>query len=263
MPLPLNRSLSQTLSLFSVIILFYAPLPAHSLEVDLDNHHLAVTTGFVGTQVLLFGAVSDVGTLVIKVTGPPQKATIRKKERVLGVWANTEKVEFEAIPSFYYYAAAKIPNLLPAARHHTDLDTETYRREKIEVQDLTFRFADDQQDLSKPRQYEYEQALIKLKKDQGLYPTMQGKITFIGQELFRMALTFPSTVPIGTYKLEVLHVQNGTTIHAKTTPLIVSKEGIGADISYFAHRHSLLYGISAIIIAIFAGWIAAAVFGRR
>lgn len=262
----MTRSLPYPLHILSIIMTIWAictPLPVHALEVDLDNHHLAVTTGFVGTQVLLFGAVADVGTLVIKVTGPPQKATIRKKERVLGVWANTEKVDFEAIPSFYYYAATKIPNLLPAARHHSDLDSATYRREKIEVQDLTFRFAEDQQDLSQSRQHEYQQALITLKKTQGLYPKMEGKITFIGQELFRLALTFPSTVPIGTYKLEVLHIQNGTTIHAKTTPLIVSKEGIGADIAYFAHKHSLLYGISAIFIAIFAGWIAAAIFGRR
>ncbi len=248
----------------TIFLLFLStPFTSNALEVGLDNHHIAVTTGFIGSDVILFGAVSDVGSLVIKVTGPPQKAVIRKKERILGVWANTQQAHFEALPSFYFYAAAKIPTLLPSAQLHSDLTANSLRREKVNVQDLAVHFSDFSKDLTKQQQFEYKQALISLKQQQYLYPEIQGDITFIGQELFRLAVHFPASVPIGTYKLEVLHIQDGLTIKAKTTPLIVSKEGISADIAYFAHKHSLLYGIMAISIAILSGWLGAIIFKKQ
>ena len=49
---------------------------------------------------------------------------------------------------------------------------------------------------------------------------------------------------------------------AQTTPLVVSKIGVGADIFEFAHRHSAAYGIIAIVMALLAGWAAHLVFRR-
>ena len=60
---------------------------ANSLVADLSRHLVAITTGFVGTDVLLFGATDDAGDVVVIVPGPDRSVVVHRKSRVLGVWA--------------------------------------------------------------------------------------------------------------------------------------------------------------------------------
>src|SRR3546814_9818449 len=52
-------------------------------------------------------------------------------------------------------------------------------------------------------------------------------------------------------------LQNGSVVHAQTTPLIVRKAGLGADVYFFAHDYAALYGVIAVLLAVSAGVIAA------
>jgi hypothetical protein len=54
---------------------------AEALVVDLSNHLVAITTGFTGTNVLLFGAVQSEGDVIVTVKGPDQDMVVRRKER--------------------------------------------------------------------------------------------------------------------------------------------------------------------------------------
>ena len=69
-------------------------------------------------------------------------------------------------------------------------------------------------------------------------------------------------MPTGTYRVAVYLFREGRLIGAQTTPLVVSKIGIGARIYDFAQQQSALYGIAAIFMALAAGWLAGAVFRR-
>ena len=73
---------------------------------------------------------------------------------------------------------------------------------------------------------------------------------------------FPANVPTGAYSIEVLLVQNGQVIAAQSTPMFVSKIGVGAEIYDFAHVHAAWYGLIAILIAVFAGWSAGLIFRK-
>jgi hypothetical protein len=75
-------------------------------------------------------------------------------------------------------------------------------------------------------------------------------------------MTFPANVPTGIYTAEVYLVKDGEIISAQTTPLIISKSGVGAEIFDIAQRHSALYGLCAVTLAIAAGWVAAFAFRR-
>ncbi len=46
------------------------PTRAQPLVADLSRHFIAITSGFDGTEVLLFGAIDGEGDLVIVVRGP-------------------------------------------------------------------------------------------------------------------------------------------------------------------------------------------------
>ena len=58
---------------------------AQALVADLSDHFIAITTGFVGADVLLFGAIEGDGDVVVVLRGPSGKEVVRRKGRVAGL----------------------------------------------------------------------------------------------------------------------------------------------------------------------------------
>jgi uncharacterized protein (TIGR02186 family) len=83
-----------------------------------------------------------------------------------------------------------------------------------------------------------------------------GKVNFIGERLFRTTIEFPTNVPTGTYLVQVFLVRDRDVVSGQTTPLVVSKVGIDADVFGFAGRQPALYGAIAVVTAMVAGWLA-------
>ena len=67
-----------------LLLLLAAPsaVRAEPLVADLSNHLIAITTGFTGANVLLFGATDGPGDIVAVVRGPTGRAIVRRKERL-------------------------------------------------------------------------------------------------------------------------------------------------------------------------------------
>ncbi len=224
---------------------------AEQLVADLSKHRVAITTGFTGATVLLFGATGRAGDVVVVVRGPLGRWVVRRKERVAGVWVNRRRMVFRDVPAFYAVASSRpLAEFLPQA---------TAAREAIGLENLHFTA-----ETTAPRgdRAAFRAALLRNKQRLGLYATATGEVTFLGSRLFRTEVHFPDTVPTGTYTVQVFLIRDGQVASAQTTPLVVSKAGVGAEIFEFAHRSSALYGLIAIIIALMAGWGAAAVFRR-
>ena len=113
------------LALFALLLTATAGLrPAGAVEplvADLSDHLVAITTGFTGTELLLFGSIDEDGDVIVVVHGPTSGITVRKKDRVAGVWVNRESLGFEEAPSFYHVAmtegaASGLPE--PVLRRH-------------------------------------------------------------------------------------------------------------------------------------------------
>lgn len=223
------------------------------LVADLSNHLVAITTGFTGTDVLLFGATDGPGDVVIVVRGPSQDVTLRRKDRVGPIWANSEEVALRDVPSFYNVAS------------NQDISAFTSERVRalyeIGLENLKLTFADPRhsEDIRK----DYGDALIRLNTDRGLYSAEQGKISLLANRLFRAQLHFPANVPTGAYEVGIYLFRNGDVVSGEFVPLIISKTGIGAEVYDFAHNLAPLYGLLAIAIAVLAGWAAEAAFRRR
>ena len=227
------------------------PASAQAVVADLSDHLIAVPAGFAGTKLLLFGAIEgEAADVVIVVGGPADQVMVRRKERMGGIWVNRHKLVFGGVPGFYRLASTRPLDEIASdrilARHGIGLDHIRMVNPKGENGNLA----------------DFRTALIRNKKRQGLYPTETGQIAMLGNRLFRSDIFFPSNVPTGTYNVTVYLLRAGKVISAQTTPLVVSKIGIGARVYAFAHRHSALYGIVAIAIALFAGWFAGAAFKR-
>ncbi len=228
-----------------------ARIAADPLVVDLSSHVVAITSGFHGANLLLFGAVEGDGDVVVVVRGPSQAELIRRRDRLLGLWINRHQATITGAPSYYQLASTRPLDQIarPAMldRHGLGIDHLSFQ----------IRRKDDQQTDD-----DYRQALVRLKKRQGLYGDQSGNIGLLGGRLFRTEMTFPANVPTGIYTAEVYLVKDGEIVSAQTTPLIISKSGVGAEIFDIALHHSALYGLCAVALAMAAGWIAAMAFRR-
>lgn len=229
-----------------------APLKPNALVADLSNHLVAITTGFAGADVLLFGAVDGPGDVVVIVRGPKSSVVMHRKSRLAGIWVNTASMTFDAVPSFYSVAATRpldeIASAAVRARNEIGLDF---------VQ-LDLPHAKASQNIAN----EWRAALKRAKQRLGLYSTAVGRVSFLGNQLFRTDIFFPANVPTGAYQVQVYLLREGQVVGAQTTPLIVSKLGLEAEVFDFAHNQSALYGVIAVLVALVAGWLAHIVFRK-
>jgi len=235
-----------------------AALPGFSqtpLIADLSEHQIQITTGFVGTDVLLFGTVDPGSNVVVVVRGPEEQTTVWRKGRFAGIWVNDRRVIFERVPSFYAVRSSapldEIASRTTRMRHGMGAEFLRLRAEAEEAEETSAEMLET-----------FRKALIRNKQREGLFATGGDNITFLGGQLFRTRLHFPANVPTGFYDVEVFMLQDGRVVHAQTTPLIVRKAGLGADVFFFAHNYSAIYGIIAVLLAVAAGVIAAFVFRK-
>jgi len=241
--------------LLTMAVGLFGDMPARAqqdLVADLSDHLVAITTGFTGANVLLFGAIEGEGEIVVTVTGPRSDVTVRRKARVAGIWANVESVTFANTPSFYAVAATEpLDQVAP----------EDIRvRQEIGVENLSMRPVS--RDIDPQTADAFRAGLIRNKIAAGLFADEVLPITVLSNRLFRTRIQLPANVAIGTYTVAVYYLRDGSAVHAQTTPLVVSKTGIGADVFLFAHTNSAAYGVLAIIVAVAAGWLAAWI-GRK
>jgi uncharacterized protein (TIGR02186 family) len=217
---------------------------AASLVADLSSHLIAITTGFTGTEVLLFGAKEEPGEVVVIVRGPTSAIAVRKKSRVAGIWMNTDRVTFSNVPSFYAVASsAPLADIAPPtvlARHQIGFD-------QLKLQAPP--------NVDPERLRDFRAALIRRQQRAGVFAKENGQVSFLGNTLFRTSVYFPANVPVGVYLVEVLLLRDGYVTGAQTTPLIISKVGFGAEIFDFAHQRAALYGLIAILISLVSGWL--------
>lgn len=227
------------------------PAAAQSLIADLSSSLIAVTTGFSGAELLLFGTTDGVGDLVVVVRGPEGNVTVRRKERVAGVWINRTRATFEGVPSFYHLAATRAVD--------TILDADVLALARIGFDNLQLK---PRGGLSGDTAAAFRAALVRNKQRQGLYAARVGEIRFLGDRLFRTEVTFPANVPTGRYQAEVFLVRDGGLVSRTSTALDVSRLGFEAGVFDFAHQRSALYGLIAIAIALMAGWFAGYIFRK-
>jgi uncharacterized protein (TIGR02186 family) len=243
-----GRRLAALLALFPV---WAAPARGDNLVADLTSHLVAITTGFTGASVVLFGATEGQGDVVVVVRGPERDLTVLRKSRVLGIWVNTREITFENVPSFYALAASRpieeIVSPAAAALH------------RIGLANLKLEAAAP---APGPVRDEFAAALVRNQQRAALFATSVGKVHFLGERLFRTTIEFPSNVPTGTYLVEVLLARNRDIVSGQTTPLVVSKVGVDAAVFELSGRFPGLYGLIAVLTAMVAGWLASLMFRR-
>jgi uncharacterized protein (TIGR02186 family) len=221
------------------------PARAQGLVADLTSHLIAITTGFTGASVVLFGATDGPGDVIIAVRGPDREMTVRRKSRVAGIWVNTQEVTFANVPSFYAIAASR-----PVADILSPAAAAFYR---LGLANLKLAASTPAPSVVVDA---FRTALERTQQEAGLFVERMSKVDFLGERLFRATIAFPSNVPTGTYLVEVFLVRDKDVVSGQTTPLVVSKVGVDASVFEFSKRQPGFYGAIAVLAAMVAGWLA-------
>jgi len=236
---------------------------AERLVVSLSNHRVQITSSFTGEDLVLFGTVepeTNGGTLrsnydlVITVTGPRENFRTRQKERIAGIWVNTDSREFVRVPSYL----AVLSN-----RPVKDIaNADTLRRLQVGLDNylLPQRIGPDIADTvpNDP----YRQAFVRLESEQSLYREEPNAVTFLTPSVFRTAIPLPGNIPTGTYAIDVKLFSGGALVTRTNTAMEVIKAGFEQYVADAARDHGLLYGVATALIALFTGWLASVVFRR-
>lgn len=249
------------LALFALLLFGLSGLAqAQRLVADLSDHHISLSSSFTGTEIIVFGTIEDAPAdddakydVVVVVQGPPSSVTIRRKERVVGIWMNTQSVVIEDLPSFYYVASSSpFYELMSASRRNSfDIGTDV-----LGLPDVPF------DPLESERFEQFRQAMVGLLSEENLVVEDQSGVRFRGKHLFRARVPIPATVQEGTYSVTVYLFESETVIGAQTALLTIDKVGIEGRLNRLAHDRPFTYGILALAMALIVGWGTTIIFRR-
>lgn len=242
--------------LIAFLLIAALPLQAEEIVLGLSRDEVAITANFDGSDILIFGAVKrdkpapDNGPLgvIITVAGPDLPVTVRRKDRRLGIWVNTESVEVDEAPSFYAVATSGPVNEVLS-------DTEDLRNQ------VTIRRAIRSVGAEVADSADFTQALIRIRASNALYQVLEGEVDLEEDTLFRTAVQLPANLTEGDYEARILLTRNGLIVDEYVTVIPVQKVGIERWLYNLAHNNAVMYGLMSLAIAIAAGWGASALFG--
>ena len=218
----------------------------------LSQNRIAITAGFEGSEIFVYGAIArdrpasdgeaPIG-VVVRIAGPSEPVIVRRKDRVLGVWANVEAARVDAAPSFY--AVASTGPLHETLSHTEDL------RLGVSLE-RALRFVDAGEAAA--RREEFLDAIVRLRRENGRYVLAPGGVTVTEGVLFRTSIKLPANIVEGVYEARVLLTRDRAVIDDFEAQIVVRKEGLERLIYDLSRRRPALYGVLSIAVALAAGF---------
>ena len=235
-------------------LLLIAPARAEDLVSGVSQDIIQITSNYTGTNIVVFGAIEGPQAaqgrdIVVVVRGPDEPMTVRRRDRVAGVWVNRDAARFEGLPAYYYLASTA-----PLSRIASQ---EALARYGIGLEALRPSQVGSHHDPEP-----FRQAAIRYHKRVGLYAESPGSIDFLSETLFRTRVPVPAGVTRGQYNVEVYLFRDGQVVSVQSTPLFVDASGLERRLFNLAHDAPLSYGLACVLMAMLLGWISSVLFRR-
>ncbi len=236
-------------------------LPAAAAEekvvLGLSQDRVAITANFDGSEILIFGAIKREAPIpdgpplevIVALAGPSEPVTVRRKERKLGIWVNTDSVLVDLAPSFYAVATSgPLKSILS--------DTEDLRyRVSIERAIRSVGAA-----MNIRGAQDFADAVVRIRENEDLYSIRENTVAVDEQTLFRTSIDMPSDLTEGEYVARILLTRAGEVISQYETAIDVRKVGLERFLFNMSRQQPVWYGLMSLVIAIAAGWGASTAF---
>jgi hypothetical protein len=102
--------------------------------------------------------------------------------------------------------------------------------------------------------------LIQTRIEDQLYSFHEGDVKRVKGNMFETSFFWPPKAHPGTYHIDSIAVRNGKVISIDSEQVKVEKVGVEAWVSGLAVSHGFVYGLVAVIVAMFAGLMVGLIF---
>ncbi len=249
-----------------LVVLLVGMSFSHGAEIEkkpvlhVQPNKIHIGSFFKGQKVKIFGYVPvSWENIAIKICGSRHDVALKRKGKVGVLWMNVGTVEVKHAPNFYLVAtSANINQLAPKPiLDQTEIGYEALAKE-IELHSTVP--GDSPEFLFKH--------FVALKEKEGLYSILPKRITFNKAEnknlkAFSLELIAPAKIPPGEYKVTLYGFDNGQLMGSLESFFHVELVGFPAFCRNLAFKHSLIYGILAVVLAIIVGFLMGVVFGSK
>jgi len=245
------------LALFLLLALAPAARADEQLVVGLTEDVIHISSSFTGAEFVVYGTVAttdafkdaDERDIVIVVRGPNRTETVRRRERIAGIWVNADAAIFGNVPSFYHVASTAPLDRITAPA--------VLKRKSIGLDNLALEEPDRRDAAS------FRKALVRNRTAAALYVEDIGGVEMNGPALFQARIAMPANVPVGAYTEESYFFRSGQEISAYSAPLVIDKVGLERTLFDVAHAYSAFYGVAVILLGVLIGLGAAFAFRER
>ncbi|MDK1377756.1 MULTISPECIES: TIGR02186 family protein [unclassified Sinorhizobium] len=235
---------------------------SEKLEIGISTDEISITSDFRGADLTIFGAIDGFDekllaqgkySIIVTLEGPKEHATVRRKERVFGIWVNTRSMTFELVPESYSLSSTRdIETIAPPG----ELGNMGIGVDHMRL--VPLGFVGDGSNLG-----EFRNAFRRIRETSGVYQRDPGGVRFISSSLFRASVRLPANVPNGVHVVRAYLFRDGLFVAAKALPLTVVKTGLEQAITRAAHDQPLIYGLFAVLLAVITGWGASLLFRKE
>ncbi len=231
-----------------------SPTRADDIVSGISQNVIQIKSNYTGSDIVVFGSVENSRSsqgrdVVVVVRGPDARMTVRRRDRIAGVWVNSDAARFEGLPAYYYLASTQpVDRIAPPA---------ALARYGVGIRYLYPSAVGSHHDP-----HFFLEAAKRHLKQVGLYAEAPGDIDFQSENLFSTHVPVPAAAPRGQYNVEVYLFRNGQVVSAQSTPLFVDATGLERQLYNLAHNAPLRYGLACVFMAMLLGWISSVLFRR-
>ena len=234
--------------------------PPEGIEIGMSTNEIAITSDFAGADLTIFGTLTNIDDylqqigqydIIVTLEGPRVDTTIRRKERVFGIWINTEQMT-SAVPQSYSMTSTRVIKDITPQQELNSLN--------IGIEHIRLFAANYFGDINALD--DFRQAFRRQMVDSGLYQLNPGGIRFVSPSLFRATLKLPADVPNGVHMVRAYLFKSGEFLMETKLPLRVVKTGIEQSLTDAAYGNSFLYGLAAVVTALLIGWAGSVIFRK-
>ena len=233
------------------------------LQMGISVDLVPVSSSFDGQDIVIFGSIEGADQpalyrgeydVVVEVIGAIEEAIVRKKERIGGIWINASAREYSGVPSYY--------SVLSRNELKDVSDVSVLNQMALGIDNLKAKQVDQtiEEFLT---QGEFSRALRRIRIDDGLFSESPTALEQLSPSLFRATLSLPPNVPIGVHTVRAYLFHDGVMLDEIENRFEVRKVGFERWIYDLAHEQSLLYGVMCVLLAMFTGWAANAIFRKN
>ena len=159
---------------------------------------------------------------------------------------HAESTAFRSAPSFFAVASSRpIDQIVMSERR---------RSGRSRVPSVSERAIDPEE------QARFTLGLVDLRVRQGLYQEDSDGVTISDGVLYQARIEVPSNVTTGRYTAETFAITDGRVIASAIAEVQVQKQGFERFVAEQAEDSAFLYGLFAVLLSLFMGWVAGRVF---